>query len=54
MEVGKKVLKTVREACNLTEDDGYDSEMFYGAETSICKFIGNYSLPWNKIIHNNT
>ena len=49
MEVGKKVLKTVREACNLTEKDGYDSEMFYGAETSICKFIVKYKKTLNRL-----
>lgn len=49
MEVGKKVLKTIREACNLTEDDGYDSEMFYSAETSICKFIVKYKKTLNRL-----
>ncbi len=49
MEVGKKVLKTIRETCNLTEKDGYDSEMFYGAETSICKFIVKYKKTLNRL-----
>jgi len=49
MEVGKKVLKRVREACNLTEADGYDSEMFYGAETSVCKFIVQYKKTLNRL-----
>jgi hypothetical protein len=49
MEVGKKVLKTVREACHLTEKDGYDSEMFYSAETSICKFIVKYKKTLNRL-----
>ena len=49
MEVGKKVLKKVREACNLTEKDGYDSEMFYSAETSICKFIFKYKKTLNRL-----
>lgn len=49
MEVGKKVLKTVREACNLTEDDGYDSEMFYSAETSICKYIVKYKKTLKRL-----
>jgi len=49
MEVGRKVLKTVRESCKLTEDDGYDSEMFYGEETSVCKFIVKYKKTLKRL-----
>lgn len=49
MEVGKKVLKTVREACGLTEADGYDSEMFYGGETSVSKFIMKYKKTLKRL-----
>lgn len=49
MEVGRKVLKTIRESCGLTEADGYDSEMFYGAETSVCKFIVKYKKTLKRL-----
>lgn len=49
MEVGKRVLKNVREQCGLTEKDGYDSDMFYGAETSICKFIVKYKKTLKRL-----
>jgi death-on-curing protein len=49
MEVGRKVLKTVREKCGLTEDDGYDSDMFYGEETSVCKFIFKYKKTLKRL-----
>ncbi|MEK8017110.1 MAG: Fic family protein [Candidatus Parabeggiatoa sp.] len=49
MVVGKKVLKSVREMCNLTEKDGYDSEMFYSAETNVCKFIFKYKKTLNRL-----
>src|SRR5262249_35931127 len=38
-EVGRKVLRSIREQCGLTEKDGVDSEMFYSAETNVDKFI---------------
>ena len=40
--VGKKVLKSVREKCKLTEKEGYDSEIFYRAEPPIDQFIIHY------------
>lgn len=49
MEVGKGVLKNVREACGLTEENGYDSEIFYGAETSIDKFITKYKKTLRRL-----
>lgn len=49
MEVGKKVLKSIREVCQLTEKDGYDSELFYSAETSVCKFIVKYKKTLNRL-----
>lgn len=49
MDVGRKVLKTVREACELTEEHGYDSEMFYGAETSVDKFIIKYKRTLKRL-----
>lgn len=49
MEVGKKVLKTVREACELTEKHGYDSEMFYGGSTSIDKYIVKYKKTLKRL-----
>lgn len=49
MDVGKKVLKTVREACQLTEEYGFDSEMFYGAETSVDKFIVKYKRTLKRL-----
>jgi death on curing protein len=42
MEVGRNVLKSVRAACELTEEHGYDSEMFYSAQTSVDVFITRY------------
>lgn len=49
MEVGRKVLKTVREACGLTEKDGYDSEMFYGGGTSVDKYIVKYKKTLKRL-----
>jgi len=49
MEVGKKVLKSVREVCQLTEEFGYDSEIFYGQETSIDKFIVKYKKTLKRL-----
>jgi death-on-curing protein len=42
VEVGRNSLKIIREQAGLTEKDGYDSEMFYSAETSVDKFIMRY------------
>jgi death-on-curing family protein len=42
VEVGRQALKIIREQARLTEQDGYDSEMFYSAETSIDKFVMRY------------
>jgi len=42
VEVGKNALKLIREQAGLTEKDGYDSEMFYSAETSVDKFVMRY------------
>jgi death-on-curing protein len=42
IEVGRNALKIIREQAGLTENDGYDSEMFYSAETSIDKFVMRY------------
>ncbi len=49
MDVGRKVLKTIREACKLTEVDGYDSDMFYGGETKVCKFIVRYKKTLGRL-----
>jgi len=49
MDVGKKVLKSVREACELTEEFGYDSEIFYGAETSADKYIVKYKKTLKRL-----
>ncbi|MBU1189346.1 MAG: Fic family protein [Gammaproteobacteria bacterium] len=49
MEVGKKVLRGVREACGLTEKDGYDTEMFYGGETDVSKFIAKYKKTLKRL-----
>jgi death-on-curing protein len=48
-EVGRKVLKTIREQCGLTEKDGYDSDMFYGVETSVDKFIIRYKRTLRRL-----
>lgn len=42
MEVGRNVLRSVREACELTEEHGYDSDMFYSAQVGIDTFINRY------------
>jgi death-on-curing protein len=42
IEVGRQVLKKIREQAGLTEKDGYDSEMFYSAETSVDEFVMRY------------
>lgn len=49
MEVGKRVLKGVRKKCGLTEENGYDSEMFYGGETSVSKFIVKYKKTLKRL-----
>jgi death-on-curing protein len=49
MEVGRQVLKTVREACELTENDGYDSDMFYRAETNVDIFINRYKRTLRRL-----
>ena len=49
MEVGKRVLKSVRETCGLTEKDGYDTEMFYGGETDVSKFIAKYKKTLKRL-----
>lgn len=48
-EVGKKVLKTIREQCGLTEKQGCDSNMFYSAETNIDKFIMQYKKTLKRL-----
>lgn len=48
-EVGRKVLRTIREQCHLTEDDGYDSDMFYSAETNIDTFITRYKRTLRRL-----
>ncbi len=40
--VGKKVLKSIRKTCELTEKEGYDSDIFYSGETNIDQFITKY------------
>lgn len=42
VEVGRQALKIVRDQAGLTEKDGYDSEMFYSAETSVDRFVMRY------------
>jgi len=49
MVVGRKVLKTVRKSCRLSEEDGYDTEMFYGAEVQIDKFIVRYKKTLRRL-----
>jgi death-on-curing protein len=49
MDVGRKVLKTVREVCRLTENDGYDSDMFYSAETHLDVFINRYKRTLRRL-----
>lgn len=49
MDVGKKVLRSVRKSCGLSEEDGYDTEMFYGSETSIDKFIVRYKKTLKRL-----
>lgn len=42
VEVGRQALKIIREQAGLTENDGYDSEMFYSAQTTVDKFVMRY------------
>jgi len=48
-EVGKGVLKSVRESCGLTEDKGYDSQIVYGGETDVSKFIARYKKTLRRL-----
>lgn len=48
-EVGRKVLKVIREQCCLTEADGFDSEMFYSAETNVDTFITRYKRTLRRL-----
>ena len=42
VEVGRNALKIIREQAGLTEKDGYDSDMFYSAQTTVDKFVMRY------------
>lgn len=48
-EVGRKVLKAIREQCKLTEKYGVDSETFYSDETSVDKFITRYKRTLRRL-----
>ena len=48
-EVGRKVLRSIREQCSLTEKDGVDSEMFYKAEIPVDKFITRYKRTLRRL-----
>jgi death-on-curing protein len=48
-EVGRKVLRAIREQCGLTEKDGVDSEMFYRARTDVDKFITRYKRTLRRL-----
>lgn len=47
--VGKKVLKTVREKCKLTEKNGCDSEIFYSGGRSADFFITRYRKTLHRL-----
>jgi death-on-curing protein len=47
--VGKSVIKSLRRACHLTEDDGIDSEMFYSGEASVDHFIAKYKKTLKRL-----
>jgi death-on-curing protein len=40
--VGKQVIRKIRQDCGLTEQDGYDSNIFYNGRTEIDVFITRY------------
>ena len=40
--VGKTILKGIREKCGLRDADGYDSDAFYDAATSVDVFVAQY------------
>ncbi len=42
-EVGAAALKTVRQACGLTHDKGYDSQVFFKDATPLAAIISRYS-----------
>lgn len=48
-EVGRNVLKSIREQCGLREEDGYDSDMFYSAETSVDQFVTRYKKTLRRL-----
>lgn len=48
-EVGRLVLKTIREVCGLTEKDGYDSDLFYSAETEVDTFVLRYKKTLKRL-----
>lgn len=41
-EVARKVLKSIRDECSLSEDDGIDSRMFYQGAHSVDYFVQKY------------
>jgi death on curing protein len=40
--VGKNLIKGIRERCGLRNSDGYDSDAFYNATTSVDVFVAQY------------
>lgn len=41
-QIGRQLLRKVRQDCGLTEDKGYDSTLFYVSQTTPDVFIGQY------------
>jgi death-on-curing protein len=48
-EVGRDALKRIRQAANLTEKEGCDSEMFYSAEATVDSFIMRYKQTLRRL-----
>ena len=48
-EVGKAALKTLRQKCGLTEEDGCDSEMFYSSQRPIDAFIAQFQKTLRRL-----
>lgn len=40
--VGRQLLRKIRQDCGLTENDGYDSTLFYNSKTAVDVFISTY------------
>ena len=48
-EVGRRLLRSIREQCGLTESDGIDSDMFYRARTGADKFVTRYKRTLRRL-----